>query len=59
MEQYFPFHKLQEYMDIFNAVWISLAVFFVVWVLATLYYDAWRDQYVRHFDADKSDEDLT
>lgn len=59
MEQYFPFHKLQEYMEIFDAIWIFLAVIFTVYVLSSLYYWTWSDQHVRHSDAPKNDKDLT
>ena len=38
MEHYFPFHKLQEYYDIFTAVWITLAIIFTVYVMAGLFY---------------------
>ena len=63
MYKYFAFNKLEQYTDIFNAAWISLAVFFIVWVLTSLYYDVWRDQYVgtpkskvRQSDAPKNEE---
>lgn len=38
MEHYFPFHVLAQWYDIFVAISISLLIFFVVWVLTSLYY---------------------
>jgi hypothetical protein len=52
--QYFNFRKLEQYMEIFDAIWISLAVFFIVWTLASLYYWSTEDLRLRHSDAPKN-----
>ena len=46
--EYFNFRKLEQYMEIFDAIWISLAVFFIVWTLASLYYWSTEDLRLRH-----------
>ncbi len=56
--QYFNFNKLWDYYYMFEATWISLAVFSVVWTLASLYYWTTKDLRLRHVVAPKNDKDL-
>lgn len=56
MPEYFNFHKLEQYMEMFDAIWISLAVFGIVWTLASLYYWSTEDLRLRHSVAPKKQE---
>ncbi len=54
--QYFNFNKLWDYYYMFEATWISLAVFSVVWTLASLYYWTTKDLRLRHVVAPKKED---
>lgn len=56
--QYFNFSKLYEYLSILESILLFTLVFFVVWVLSSLYYWTTQDLRLRQSDAPKKDRNL-